>query len=148
MKFNPALIDDCYKKEDADCTTCPDLYAKKDCKCYRHSTDDAMDYDDVFCAFEEDGFIYACKEGCCNNGEGCIEPVRCSGDERVDPEYRAEKGECHSGVGQPKQDVTPSVQQPKKTKPEPTMLIIWIILGIFLFVVGPGLFFLTRKKQA
>lgn len=145
FEFDSEKIKDCFGKT---CETCEDKFSDKNCKCFQQLIDDAMNYDDVFCAHEEDGYLYACNEGCCNNGAGCIEPVRCSGEDYY--EGTVPNG-CNVGIEfQDEQPTSIKDYLSENTLKDPKIkrmsIADWIIIIIVAIVIGTGLVFAFRRR--
>ena len=144
--FNPELIDDCYANKNNTCEgSCSS--SDKDCKCYRQLIDDAMNYDDVFCAFEDDGFLYACDEACCNGGKGCVEPVRCLADaEYLDSVDEAEQ--CDAGIVS--QTIT-NFEDDTVTENQTTRPVVkssdWLAIVIGIIFAIMGMVLLVRRPR-
>lgn len=71
------FIDDVGLQQSA---TCDDIFKTKECKCYATSDSNYPD-EEQFCGFEQNGFIFPCQVGCCD--EGC--PGECPGIEPRPP---------------------------------------------------------------
>ncbi len=61
----------CQKKKPVvpckDTTTCPTVFRGKKCKCVTNVNSKNCDSLQITCAYEEDGYLYACPVGCCQN---------------------------------------------------------------------------------
>lgn len=58
----------CRKVPCEDTKTCPAKFIDKKCKCMTNASGDKKcDSLQITCAYEEDGYIYACPVGCCLN---------------------------------------------------------------------------------
>ena len=59
----------CRREPCKDTKTCPSKFADKKCKCVTNVRGDKKKCDSlqITCAYEEDGYLYACPVGCCRN---------------------------------------------------------------------------------